>query len=235
MDRRERLDDPVEAQRAALDGRQAEIWTALPGIFQSFDPEALTAAVQPAIRGEVPGETGAARAVDMPLLVDVPVVFPHGGGYSLTFPIRQGDECLVVFASRCMDAWWQSGGVQSPAEGRMHDLSDGFAIPGPWSQVTKIGSVSASAVQLRSDDGASCVEIEGQTVRAKSPEKIVLDAPLVEFTGRLAQIGERSFGPSSFKGGFSNTGGRIESNGISLEEHTHSGVQTGGGSTGGPQ
>ena len=207
MDRRERLDDPVEAQRAALDGRQAEIWTALPGIFQSFDPEALTAAVQPAIRGEVTGETGAARAVDMPLLVDVPVVFPHGGGYSLTFPIRQGDECLVVFASRCMDAWWQSGGVQSPAEGRMHDLSDGFAIPGPWSQVTKIGSVSASAVQLRSDDGASYVEIEGQTVRAKSPEKIVLDAPLVEFTGRLAQIGERSFGPSSFKGGFGSTGG----------------------------
>ena len=45
MDRRERLDDPVEAQRAALDGRQAEIWTALPGIFQSFDSEALTAVV----------------------------------------------------------------------------------------------------------------------------------------------------------------------------------------------
>lgn len=235
MDRRERLDDPVEAQRAALDGRQAEIWTALPGIFQSFDPEALTAAVQPAIRGEVVGETGAARAVDLPLLVDVPVVFPHGGGYSLTFPIRRGDECLVVFASRCIDAWWQSGGVQSPAEARMHDLSDGFAIPGPWSQAAKIGGVSTSAVQLRSDDGASCVEIEGRTVRARSPEKIVLDAPLVELTGRLAQTGERSSGPSSFKGGFTNTGGGIESNGISLEGHTHSGVQTGGGSTGGPQ
>lgn len=235
MDRRERLDDPVEAQRAALDGRQAEIWTALPGIFQSFDPEALTASVQPAIRGEVTGETGAARAVDMPLLVDVPVVFPHGGGYSLTFPIRQGDECLVVFASRCIDAWWQSGGIQSPAEARMHDLSDGFAIPGPWSQAAKIGGVSASAVQLRSDDGASCVEITGQAVNIKSPGKIVLDAPLVEVAGPLVQTGSKGSGPSSFKGGFANTGGRIESNGISLEEHTHSGVQTGGGSTGGPQ
>ena len=235
MDRRERLDDPVEAQRAALDGRQAEIWTALPGIFQSFDPEALTASVQPAIRGEVAGETGTARTVDMPLLVDVPVVFPHGGGYSLTFPIRPGDECLVVFASRCIDAWWQSGGIQSPAEARMHDLSDGFAIPGPWSQAAKIGDVSASAVQLRSDDGASCVEIPGQAVNLNSPGKIVLDAPLVEVAGPLVQTGAKGSGPSSFKGGFTNTGGRIESNGISLETHTHSGVQTGGGSTGGPQ
>ena len=235
MDRRERLDDPVEAQRAALDGRQAEIWTALPGIFQSFDPEALTASVQPAIRGEVAGETGTARTVDMPLLVDVPVVFPHGGGYSLTFPIRPGDECLVVFASRCIDAWWQSGGIQSPAEARMHDLSDGFAIPGPWSQAANIGDVSASAVQLRSDDGASCVEITGQAVNIKSPGKIVLDAPLVEVAGPLVQTGAKGSGPSSFKGGFTNTGGRIESNGISLETHTHSGVQTGGGSTGGPQ
>ena len=95
-----------------------------------------------------------------------------------TYKVKPGDECLVVFASRCIDAWWQSGGIQSPAEARMHDLSDGFAIPGPWSQAAKIEGVSASAVQLRSDDGASCVEIEGRTVRARSPEKIVLDAPL---------------------------------------------------------
>lgn len=117
----------------------------------------------------------------------------------------------------------------------MHDLSDGFAIPGPWSQAAKIEGVSASAVQLRSDDGASCVEIEGRTVRARSPEKIVLDAPLVEVTGTFVQTGAKGSGPSSFTGGFTNTGGRIKSNGISLEEHTHSGVQTGGGSTGGPQ
>ena len=32
MDRRERWAEPVEALRAALDGRQAEMWTALPGI-----------------------------------------------------------------------------------------------------------------------------------------------------------------------------------------------------------
>ena len=98
MDRRERWAEPVEALRAALDGRQAEMWTALPGIVQSFDPAAMTVSVQPAVAGRISDEAGKAASVDLPILPDVPVVFPGGGGFALTFPVAAGDECLVVFA-----------------------------------------------------------------------------------------------------------------------------------------
>jgi len=159
MDRRERFNDPVEATRAALDGRQAEIWTAVPGIVQSFDPAASTVTVQPAIRGsiEVPG--GAVQSVALPLLVDVPVVWPGAGGFTLTFPIQPGDECLVVFAARCIDAWWQSGGVQEPLERRMHDLSDGLALVGPRSQARQLPDINTKHMQLRTDDGQTYIEI----------------------------------------------------------------------------
>ena len=40
--------------------------------------------------------------------------------------------------------------------------------------------------------------------------------------------------PSTVSGGFSVTGGDITSDGVSLESHTHSGVQTGGGTSGPP-
>ena len=160
MDRREQLDDPVEALRTALDGRQAEIWTALPGIVAAFDPDAMTVSVQPAVKGTIVGEDGTARQVPLPLLVDVPVCFPQGGGFIFTFPIKPGDECLVVIASRCIDSWWQSGGVQAPAERRMHDLSDGFALVGPRSQPRRLApGVDPEAVQLRSEDGADYVEM----------------------------------------------------------------------------
>ena len=96
MDRRERWAEPVEALRAALDGRQAEMWTALPGIVQSFDPAAMTVSVQPAVAGRISDEAGKAASVDLPILPDVPVVFPGGGGFALTFPVAAGDECLVV-------------------------------------------------------------------------------------------------------------------------------------------
>jgi hypothetical protein len=155
----ERVNDNQEALRLALDGHQAHVWTALPGIIESFDPDAVTCVVQPAIKAQVRAVDGTTQWVALPLLLDCPVVAPRGGGCTLTFPITQGDECLVVFASRCIDAWWSSGGVQVQSEFRMHDLSDGFCIPGPFSQTTKISGWSTSAVQLRSNDGAAYLQL----------------------------------------------------------------------------
>ncbi|GAB7197671.1 hypothetical protein OS31_40010 [Dickeya oryzae] len=113
------------------------IRVSLPGIVQSFDPDSVTCVIQPAIRGYETDTGGNQISVPLPLLVDVPVIFPRGGGCTLTFPIQPGDECLIVFADRCIDFWWQSGGMQEPVDGRMHDLSDAFCIPGPMSQAKK--------------------------------------------------------------------------------------------------
>lgn len=131
----------------------------MPGIVQSFDPDTVTVVVQPAIKGYEPDSNGINQSTTLPLLVDVPVVFPRGGGCTLTFPVKAGDECLVVFADRCIDFWWQNGGVQEPVDDRMHDLSDAFCIVGPQSQAQKISGISTSAAQLRTDDGAAFVEV----------------------------------------------------------------------------
>lgn len=247
MDRRERLDDPVEATRAALDGRQAQIWTALPGIIQSFDPVACTVTVQPSIQGSVSTPDGSVSRVNLPVLPDVPVVFPHGGGFSLTYPIKEGDEVLVVFASRCMDAWWQSGGVQAPAEERMHDLSDGFAIPGPWSQARRLDPpVDTENVQLRTDDGKAHITMQPDyTIRAQNPAaqveltpggevtaeadaKITLKAPLIEMQASSYLMGGYDGGRAvatmdadiDQKGWHHSTGDQI-AGGVSQINHPH--------------
>lgn len=237
MDRRERQNDPIEAVRTALDGKQAEIWTALPGIVTAFDPEAMTVSVQPAIKGSISGEDGASRRVALPLLVDVPVCFPQGGNFVLTFPIAEGDEALVIFGARCIDGWWQSGGVQAPAEHRMHDLSDGFAIVGPRSQPRRLSpAVDGDAVQLRSVDGEQHVTITPNgEMTARATTRIVLEAPEIVLKGQLAM--------QSIDGGATTAtlDGRIDvtedvvGGGISLHDHNHGGVEPGPGNTGAPQ
>lgn len=167
MDRRERANDPLSAILAILEGWQAGMWTALPGIIQSFDAVARTAVVQPAINAQVRNLDGSYSWKELPLLADVPVYFPRGGGFVLTFPIAAGDECLVVFASRCIDAWWQSGGTQNQAELRMHDLSDGFAFVGFPSQPNNESNISVTAAQLRSLDGSTYVEVGAGEVTVK--------------------------------------------------------------------
>lgn len=254
---RERLNSIYDAISAAIDASRADIWTALPGIVQSFDPAAVTATAQPAITGVVTQSDGTHQAVRLPLLLDCPVVFPRGGGCTLTFPVKSGDECLIVFASRCIDAWWQSGGVQVPMEMRMHDLSDGFVLVGPMSQTKKIGNISTTDVQLRSDDGQAFLGINPSshditlsttgniamqatgdiTMQAENinmtANKITMDTPLVEITGQMVQTGAKGSGATTY-GGLTNTGGTISSNGIVLETHVHSGVEPGGSNTGTP-
>lgn len=160
MDRKERINDRFIAVKSAAEGVVPSIWTAMPGILQSFNAGAMTCEVQPAIQAKVFDKTGAGTFKTLPLCVDVPVQFLGGGGFSLTFPMASGDEGLIVFACRCIDAWWQNGGVQPQAEMRMHDLSDGFFIPGFRSQARKLSNISTTRPQFRSDDGLVSIELD---------------------------------------------------------------------------
>lgn len=187
-----------------------QLRVALPGIIQSFDPDTVTAVVQPAIRYVERDNDGNKSTKDYPLLVDVPVVFPRGGGCTLTFPVKEGDECLVIFADRCIDFWWQSGGIQEPVDGRMHDLSDAFAIVGPQSQAKKISGISTSAVELRSDDGAAKLSINPSNgaISGTAPGGFNLNGLKILSDGRLQLV-----------------------DGSIVDKHTHGGVEPGGSNT----
>lgn len=219
MDPRQRLGDPTAQQMMSNFGHQSQIWTALPGIIQSFDAAKLTCEVQPAIQGVLSDpKTGAATNANLPLLVDCPIVFPSAGGISLTLPIAAGDEVLILFASRCIDAWWQGGGVQPPMVYRMHDLSDGFCLPGIRSQARLLTGYSTTTAQFRSEDGATFVEIDpaGQIVHIVAPGGCTITTPELHVTGDIT------------------TGSGSMFNGIAFDSHTHSGVTAGSDNTGAP-
>lgn len=169
----------------------------------------MTITAQPAIQGVTYDQNNNATYVNLPILGDVPIVFPGAGGFVLTFPIAVGDEVLVIFASRCIDDWWQSGGIGKPIEMRMHDLSDGFAIPGPKSQPNVIPNISSTSVQLRNKAGTTFIDIDASG-------NVNITAPTVNITGNLVVSGE------------------VTGNGIPLSTHLHPGVTSGGADTGAP-
>lgn len=166
------IQDPLASYEALREAIKTETHCSLPGIVKSFDPATQTATIQPAIRSKRYSDSGMQMA-DLPLLANVPVYFPGGGQYALTMPVQPGDECLVVFADSCIDAWYQSGGVQNQIDFRSHDLSDGFAFVGfrsrpkaienfPMDNPSVIGDMDAlkgpagkSAYQLWLDAGNS--------------------------------------------------------------------------------
>jgi len=220
MQQSERVNDFEESLRLALKGQSLITWVSLPVIIQSFDPVKCTCTAQPAIQALVRQKDGTQQYVNMPLLVDVPVCFPNAGDFVLTFPVAQGDEALIVFGDRCIDNWWNSSGIQPQVttqgvgELRFHDLSDGFAIIGPFSKPNAPSGISTSTVQLRTKDGATYLEID-----SSGNCNIVAN---VNISGNLTVSGMTTgTGDGQFAG-------------IHVAHHRHTGVQSGGGTTGEP-
>lgn len=92
---------------------------------------------------------------------------------------------------------------------------------------------------------ASHLEITGiATATIVAAESVTLDTPLTHCTGRLTAddlltynnglAGTGGSNGSAITGNLTHTTGSLSSNGKVLHAHTHTGVQTGAGNTGGP-
>lgn len=233
MKRTERYEDPQVALTAVLAGWQSDLWTALPAIVQSFNPAAMTCEVQPAIRIQFTSPVNGEKTwIQVPMLLDCPVVFPSGGGVTLTFPIQPGDEVLVVLASRCIDGWWDLGGIQNQPVLRMHDLSDGFVLPGIRSRPRTLAAVSTTTAQLRSDDGAAFVELDpvSKDVIVQTPSDLQATAATATITAPTINLN----GNVNISGNLA-VGGTLTNDGTNVgKAHAHNGVQPGVGVSGPP-
>lgn len=200
----------LDTQQKTEDRIARSLWTAIPGIITSVDYNEQTVTVQPTIREKVNLE-GKYQWLDLPELIHVPFFIYGGGGYTITMPITVGDECLVVFADMCIDAWWQSGGVQNQIDRRRHDLSDGFAICGFRSQPHTVPGYSGDSVQVKHG---------GSTIFDIKAGQVTINADVI-INGSQTVSSNHT------------VNGTLTAGGISMNNHTHRGDS--GGSTGGPR
>lgn len=183
--------------KQGVENRLKDLHTAMPGIIQSFNSEEQTVTVQPAIKRifkTLQNDIEILVPSDLPILINVPINYPRGGGYSLTFPISQGDECLLVFSERSIDNWHINGGVKRPLAKRFHSLSDATAIVGLSSIPNKIPNYNSSDAQLKKDNGECSLSL-------KSDNGIRLE----NSSGYVELLAD----------------GRFDINGIVFEEHVH--------------
>lgn len=237
----------VEALQRAMEGKQTEIWTALPAQVESFDASKRTIVAQPTIQLQVEDQYGNTQWRSMPLFHDVVVQFPGGGGFVLTFPLQQGDEGILVFSSRCIDAWWERGGIQVQSELRMHDLSDGFFIPTVRSMPNVESDISTTEAQWRSvDPGGPRIALKPDgSVSVSSPLSAALGAPAISLAGAdsvdvaAPAVSLNAADEVTMSAPALTMAGLLAINGIGFMEHTHfypdgtTGGVSGGGGGGG--
>lgn len=216
-DRSQFLNDLEKGVRTAIESALVNTWKSMPAQVVSFSAAENTVSAQITLLGQVTDEQGKITNVPYPVLIHCPVVWPKAGGFVFTLPVSVGDEVLMVFADRCIDSWWQSGGLNNqPIEARIHDLSDGFALVGVSSQPHVVPNVSTTEAHLRTMDGNTYLAITSSgVIKAVAPSGFAV-------TGNITATGEIT----------ALAGNPLTK--VELSTHTHTGVTSGGGSSGPP-
>lgn len=201
----------------------------MPGRIVSYDPVEQLASIRISLDRVFSESTEPEKIVGRDPIVDVPVFTPSGGGWSLTFPIKAGDTCLMLFSQFGYDHWLfdnkDSAGVRidgnpMPWTKRVFSLSDGLAIVGFNTIPQAIADYHADDSEWRNDnaDQKIALKVDG-TIELNSLVGIVLNAPTVTINGNLVTNGTGTFS------------GDVTAESISVAHHIHPGD---GGSGSGP-
>lgn len=157
----------VEAIKAAL----YDTHTGLPAKVVSFDPATQSCVVQPLIKSRILDDDERVEIISKPPVFNVPIVYPAGGGWSITWPLAIDDIVFLAFAERSIDAWLQApAGVEVDAvDARKHALSDAIAIPGLRPRVGAIAGISLTDFRISNTAGTVALTFGADAVNITAP------------------------------------------------------------------
>lgn len=191
----------------------------LPARVIAYDRARNRATVQPVI---MMGTTDGQK-ISRAQIPDVPVLQIGAGDFLLAFPVKPGDLGWIKASDRDLSLFMQGLEEEWPNTTRMHSFQDGLFIPDRMRDWT-LNAEDAERVVLTSSDGATRIAVGADTVAVTASGTVTIEAPAVTITSAATRVE----GPLVVTGGITGAGG------IVLETHRHTGVATGGGTSGGP-
>lgn len=149
---------------------------------------------------------------------------PRAGAFSVWLPPAVGEQVMIA----CI------GG--DPATASVIGSLWSSEHPAPGSSLKGIVVTAPDGAVFHYDADAGALSASGmKTATLQASVSVKLDTPVVECTNLLktAEIDVTKGGKMS--GNITHSGGDFASNGVTLHTHKHSGVKSGGDTTGGPQ
>lgn len=150
--------------RKILDARAAEIHTAIPGQVVNYDASKQIADVQPMVKDYYYSADGALRTRSFPVLPSVPVQFPRGGGYFVSFPLSVGDTGMLIFSELPIDRWRSTGQEAHPVNARRHGAGNAVFYPGLTPRAKALTDDGVDANLIVGKEGGAQIHVSADMV-----------------------------------------------------------------------
>lgn len=84
-----------------------------------------------------------------PKISGVPVSFIFGGDFSIQVPVKEGDDCIVLFCDTDLDNWVEGKGGNPVFSGDKHGLNGAIALVGISNLKTQISDYITDGVRVK--------------------------------------------------------------------------------------
>jgi hypothetical protein len=177
-----------EAINALIERIGQDLNVSLPGTIEDYDHEKQLASVKPSLKRPLRSEDGEdVEAESLPVIPNVPVVQPSGGGYFVHFPLKKGDPVTLIISDRSLDRWKERGGEVDPGFTHTHELTDALAFPGGRSKPDALTGTHADHLVIGHEDDASRrITIDASEIKLGNASNFVALANKVD--GELTKI-----------------------------------------------
>jgi len=124
------------------------------GKIESYNPQTNRASITPVGTMTCPDW----QELPFPTIHNVPIQYPcgNGGKSGVTFPIKQGDTCIIIFADHQIENFLSG---EKSDDMRNHSMNDAYAIPTLFSD---------SVPTLKSNPNDVCMFNDGALIVLKS-------------------------------------------------------------------
>jgi len=138
----------------------------IPGIIESYDQANKRCRVKPAINILFTnGETEPQSSI-----VNVPVIWPSGGGYTMISPLPAGTPVEIKFSQRGITKFKETFSQEDPGNGIL-DKEDAHVIPSYGA--LSITPASSTGMCLQKEDGSIFLCIEDDKVAIKGDLEMI--------------------------------------------------------------
>ena len=136
------------------------VHTSLPGEVVDYNETSHRAKVKPSVLMLM----GNGIQIELPELLEVPVLFPSAKSFDLEFPLEKGDKVMLVFQEQDISSWKKGDKDPYSETASRFSLDSAIAVPGLFPEPQK---------------GKARICVDKNGVITWSAKKIVFDGQLV--------------------------------------------------------
>jgi hypothetical protein len=158
----------TELLNQAIHNRLLDVHTAMIAKVESYDAHKQQVNVLPVLKRRIKDIQGQWVNEQLPMLCDVPVLFPRAGGYFISFPIQPDDFVQLVFNESSIDEWLLGGGSSLDSPDRF-TLQGAVAIPGVYPEYNPLNGAHENNFVAGKDNGLQ-IHIDDRKIRLGSAD-----------------------------------------------------------------